>query len=1630
MSTSNWYKLNISFFRVVALIIVLTGFFSYSSEASHIVGGEIGYRCLGGGQYEITLNVYRDCFYGEEDAQFDDPASVGIFNARTGMLLQEVMIPFTQDDTLSAIFQNNCLIIPSDVCVHTSTYVDTVSLTVISDGYEFVYQRCCRNQTIMNVVEPLETGATYNIVLTERAMRGCNSSPRFKEWPPIFVCVDEPIFYDHGAIDEEGDSLVYRLCTPFTGANSDMPQPQPPADPPYDTLAWVDPTFNLDNLLGAGRPLRVDPRRGFLFARPGLQGQFVVGVCVEEYRDGELLSSTRRDFQYNIGLCRETSAAIGSPEVQCDNLEVQFNSLSEEATDFVWNFDINDPNAVSREENPTYTYPDYGKYTIQLIVEPGKICSDTITREIDLQPNSLMADLIVQSFDCEDSSYVTLVDLSQDTVSFVESRRWEVVYGNNVITSNERQPTFGVPRGSSGTVTLTVQSLNSCEQTIIRSFETDINDPIALIPDELTICRGDSVDLNPEFDSTAVNLYRWQPSTAISNTNAPNPRVSPEATTTYIVRVVPPNGACELTKEVTVNVLAAPELVNFSIERGCFDGLTTKFFATVEGEPDSILWDFGDEEIKTYRGRGLTPSYTFPDVGRYDIEVIVFGNGCSDTLMQNIPVLDQDGLASFELALEKDLSVCTDSITLSANIVEGNPEYTWIDEEGNEIGANEEVKVSALFSTFYVIRATDFTGCVLEDTVRVSGNRPVFESSGDIAVCEGEDFQIFIRNLTPSRDSLSFQWVSDDPNLSGATTGMPEVSTTPGSRDYTVFVESTLGCLDTLDINVAIVGNDLQMGFDAEVQCDGTTVDFTNQSSQEGLEYIWLFGDNENSSAVGDAISFTYPENGIFEACLTLNYDLSCTDTICQEIEVEARSFTADFNANADSCSRAITSLTFENLSIDTAGVTYIWEFSNGGTSTEARPSIAFTQNQDLIVELTISDNESCELTKVDTIRVNILDLNVDSLITTCGGEIELNPNGNPNLVYEWLPATGLNATDVPSPIANPEATTNYTVIVSDPNRPGCSIQQDFTIELVDEIDFGLPDIINICEQETEVRLPSNVNVEVVWTDKDGQMTMDDFIVLPADYNGLLMVQVKESELGCSGQQVIQVRNEDGIDIIKPIGDTIRTCEDQTVQIVLENGRPQDEIFIEYFPKRHITEGDSTLTPTFFGFADTTTTLRYVATNQFGCVLEDSLIINVREFSINLPPLQTICQDNPTLINPNFNPDFEYNWSPSEGLSDPNSGNPDILISEPTTYQVTVTNGPGAGACQDVRTVELDVFPTFGFESSQDTTLCSPQDITLFMNADIDAEYEWSDSSNFSEVISFDQMLTVFVDQEFQTFYARAIDSFGCFKSNAIEVEIPSFGLVVPDTTLACANENFSLAVQDTLGLENLTYRWLPEEIIIGIDDTNRPIIRPEESVQLIGLVTNEVGCTDTLETFIELIDLDSEQVMATANPDTIIVGSTSQLDVNLTDEFEYRWMPPETLSNPNARNPVASPIETTTYSVEISKGTCSSIRQVEVAVDQGICKEPFIFVPSAFTPNGDGKNDILFVRGNPIDEVYFVVYNRWGQKMFETTDKNIGWDGRYKGRDLPPDVFGYYLEVTCFNGEEYIKKGDVSIIK
>ncbi|HMX39732.1 MAG TPA: hypothetical protein PKD78_05375, partial [Saprospiraceae bacterium] len=188
-------------------------------------------------------------------------------------------------DTLGISLPDSCYIAPPDVCVNWSAYKDTINLPFRAGGYTLVYQRCCRNNLIRNLLKnPEDVGASYTAVLSEYTLLHGNSSPIYRSWPPPAICVHQPVNFDHSATDADGDSLVYRLCNPLDGANPTFPMPQPPNPGPYLEVEWQSPPYSLANLLG-GDPLKIDSKTGLMTGIPNTIGNFVVGVCLDEYRN-------------------------------------------------------------------------------------------------------------------------------------------------------------------------------------------------------------------------------------------------------------------------------------------------------------------------------------------------------------------------------------------------------------------------------------------------------------------------------------------------------------------------------------------------------------------------------------------------------------------------------------------------------------------------------------------------------------------------------------------------------------------------------------------------------------------------------------------------------------------------------------------------------------------------------------------------------------------------------------------------------------------------------------------------------------------------------------------------------------------------------------------------------------------------------------------------------------------------------------------------------------------------------------------------------------------------------------------------------------------------------------------------
>jgi gliding motility-associated-like protein len=244
----------------------------------------------------------------------------------------------------------------------------------------------------------------------------------------------------------------------------------------------------------------------------------------------------------------------------------------------------------------------------------------------------------------------------------------------------------------------------------------------------------------------------------------------------------------------------------------------------------------------------------------------------------------------------------------------------------------------------------------------------------------------------------------------------------------------------------------------------------------------------------------------------------------------------------------------------------------------------------------------------------------------------------------------------------------------------------------------------------------------------------------------------------------------------------------------------------------------------------------------------------------------------------------------------------------------------------------------------------------------------------------------------------------------------------VNTSTTICLGNSYTLNATG-----GFAYNWSPSSSLNSYTISN-PVATPTTSttytVDIFTINTLGDTCVYSLFTSVNISTLSASSVSAIVVPDTILSGQTAQLIALAPSGNSVIWYPSNLVFPYNTYTAATSPSQTTTYTVIINDGFCTKTATVILVVIDSECKESDVFVPNTFTPNGDGNNDVLYVRGYLINEVYFAVYNRWGELVFETNDKHKGWDGKYKGRDADVGVFGYYLKAKCPNGKEIFKKG------
>jgi len=356
------------------------------SSATHIVGGEINYTHIVNDSFKIELQLYIDCFNGNAGAISQDRfAQIAVFSKKTGDLLPDLSFDVERSSPVRVSKTNyNCIKIAPDACVDAYSYEFYRRLPQIDGGYILSFQRCCRNNSILNLNDPGGTGANFWTEINPNDTL-VNSSPYFKNLPPNFLCTNTELVFDHGATDADGDSLVYEFFHPYTGANRTTPRPPVSAyeNPPFTKIAYLS-GYNYANAIDASPNIFIDRRTGELKLTPIQEGQFVIGIVVKEYRKGVLIGFTQRDYQFNVQNCEfETVSAFAAPDINCDR-QVTFNNSSQNASSFFWDFgDSTRTDDTSNQSSGFYTYPKVGKYTIMLIAATGN-CADTQFKEITI----------------------------------------------------------------------------------------------------------------------------------------------------------------------------------------------------------------------------------------------------------------------------------------------------------------------------------------------------------------------------------------------------------------------------------------------------------------------------------------------------------------------------------------------------------------------------------------------------------------------------------------------------------------------------------------------------------------------------------------------------------------------------------------------------------------------------------------------------------------------------------------------------------------------------------------------------------------------------------------------------------------------------------------------------------------------------------------------------------------------------------------------------------------------------------------------------------------------------------------------------------------------------------------------
>jgi gliding motility-associated-like protein len=349
---------------------------------------------------------------------------------------------------------------------------------------------------------------------------------------------------------------------------------------------------------------------------------------------------------------------------------------------------------------------------------------------------------------------------------------------------------------------------------------------------------------------------------------------------------------------------------------------------------------------------------------------------------------------------------------------------------------------------------------------------------------------------------------------------------------------------------------------------------------------------------------------------------------------------------------------------------------------------------------------------------------------------------------------------------------------------------------------------------------------------------------------------------------------------------------------------------------------------------------------------------------------------------------------------------------------VTVTDANG---CTKNATVNIDGYPLPTVNAGPDQVYCYGID-SIVLSASGAATYLWSPA----DVLSCSTCAITGANPNTTTnFQVIGFDEHNCRDTDWVNVTVfTDEPATVGEDIVICKGDKAQL-----LASGGTNYVWTPSP-----DDyespSSSPSTSPESTTTYTVVITKNECFTDTMTQKVTVF----ERPTIDLGPDQkVLPGTLISLHADTTHAESITWEPVTDLSCDDCIDPTATIFNTITYTATVYNNACKAQDDITITVS---CDGNNIFFANTFTPNNDGNNDVFFPQTPGMDMIkLFRVYNRWGQLLhevynFPSSDPKYGWDGSFNGNPLSPDVYVYYLETSCPDGQKVFKKGDISLLK